>query len=302
MSKSSPLLEHNNTSSLGRAGRPLRLVWATSRTSLSTSSLFRARTGAPRADSPTLVQTATLKSKDSRGDEPWMATATPGKFSDFQKMILPIIEYLTAKPEHANHVFIKKWATLKRSPNMPMVMDISWRHMKMLLGINNMHQYKDFIATCPDLNTAVKLHSSTSARSRFDFGVLRNFKMDISPPSIQDCSSPVLGSDGEPYVLVPDSEDVIQTTEDAIQEIPKLQSLQHQLQQLASKIETKFAETDAQIKRYEESLIDFASMIFGKFKNNINDFTENYLETQRVEITNMTQANQETLHDYILRC
>jgi F0F1-type ATP synthase membrane subunit b/b' len=162
-----------------------------------------------------------------------------------------------------------------------------------------MHQYKDFIATCPDLNTAVKLHSSTSARSRFDFGVLRNFKMDISPPSIQDCSSPVLGSDGEPYVLVPDSEDVIQTTEDAIQEIPKLQSLQHQLQQLASKIETKFAETDAQIKRYEESLIDFASMIFGKFKNNINDFTENYLETQRVEITNMTQANQETLHDYI---
>jgi hypothetical protein len=141
-----------------------------------------------------------------------MATATPGKFSDFQTTIFPIIEYLTAKPEHANHAFTKKWTTLKRSPNTPMGMDISWRNVKMLLGINTMHQYKDFLATCPALNTAVKFHSSTTTRSGFDFSVLRSFKMDTSPLSIQDHSSPVLGTDGDTYVLVQEAEDVPHAT------------------------------------------------------------------------------------------
>jgi hypothetical protein len=133
--------------------------------------------------------------------------------------------------------------------------------MNMVLRINNMHPYKDFIATCPDMNTAVKLCNSTTTRSGFDFGLLGNFKMDTSPPSIQDRPSPMLGPDDEPYVLVPDSEDVFQKTEDAIQEIPMLQSLQHQLKQLAFKLDScmqncnnRFAETNARLMSYEESI------------------------------------------------
>jgi hypothetical protein len=53
---------------------------------------------------------------DGDGKQPWMETATPGKFDVFQAKIFPVIEYLTSKPEHVNHSFTKRWLILKRTP------------------------------------------------------------------------------------------------------------------------------------------------------------------------------------------
>jgi hypothetical protein len=64
-----------------------------------------------------------------------METATPGKFPQFQNNFFPVVEYLISKPEHANHSFTKKWMALKRTPNNPMTSNISWRNIKILLGM-----------------------------------------------------------------------------------------------------------------------------------------------------------------------
>jgi hypothetical protein len=133
-------------------------------------------------------------------NEPWMETATPGKFPIFQQMIFPIIESLIKKPEYTNHAFLKKWKHLKKIPNIPMTADITWRNIKVLLGINNLHQYQDFLAQCPALNTVVVLRSSATTKSGFDYGVI-----PTSTPSadtvILDHENPTSGLDDGSYVL-----------------------------------------------------------------------------------------------------
>jgi hypothetical protein len=94
------------------------------------SSNSSSRVGAPHVDSPVSVWTATSQTTAGNDGEPWMETATSGKFHLFQQQIFPIIESLTTKPEHANHPFTKKWARLKKIPNNPMAVDITWRGVK----------------------------------------------------------------------------------------------------------------------------------------------------------------------------
>ena len=110
-----------------------------------------------------------------------MKTATPGKFDVFQWKIFPVIATLTAKPEHSNHPFTEKWVTLRRHPSMPMTAKTSWRNVKILLGITSMHDYRDFLVKCPDIDNAVKFRNSTFTRSGFDYGILPTFR--VSPKS-----------------------------------------------------------------------------------------------------------------------
>jgi hypothetical protein len=108
---------------------------------------------------------------DKSGQGPWMETATPGKFHLFQAKIFPIVDAITAKAEYAQHKFVKKWEDLKRKPK-PMSATISWRNLKVLLGIENMFQYKDFLGQCPEFAEHVRIQSSKTTRSGFDYGIL----------------------------------------------------------------------------------------------------------------------------------
>jgi hypothetical protein len=131
-----------------------------------------------------------------------METATPGKFPQFHKKIYPIVEYLTSKPEYANHVFTKKWTALKRTPNTPMTANISWRNIKILLGIKEMSHYRDFLVQCPEFTSFVKIQNSKSTRSGFDYGIIHditNMNSDSTPFSRPSTSS--MNTDGESYVL-----------------------------------------------------------------------------------------------------
>jgi hypothetical protein len=111
-----------------------------------------------------------------------METATPGKFTNFQKKIFPVVEHLTSKPEYANHAFTKKWTMLKRTPNTPMTLDISWRNIKILLGIKDMFQYRDMLVQCPDFTHFVKIQNRKTTRSGFDFGILHHVNTDLAHP------------------------------------------------------------------------------------------------------------------------
>jgi hypothetical protein len=107
------------------------------------------------------------------GKEPWMETVTPGKFSKFQHKIFPIVEVLVSKPEHAANAFTKKWNNLKRKPKTLMSAGISWRNLKILMGIETLLQYKDFLVQCPGFGECVRIVPSKSTRSGFNYGVIQ---------------------------------------------------------------------------------------------------------------------------------
>lgn len=85
-----------------------------------------------------------------------------------------------------------------------MAVDITWRGMKILLGINNMHQYRDFVAQCPDITMAVRLRSSSTTKSGFDYGVIESYKVldtNLFPSTTDSNLSPSSGIDDESYVF-----------------------------------------------------------------------------------------------------
>jgi hypothetical protein len=165
-------------------GSPQSKLSSTNVPSSSTSSGSSNRAAASRTHSPTTPRTTPEKTNNDGQQGIWMETATPGKFSEFQRKIFPVIEFLTSKPAHAAHAFTKRWHTLKRTPNIPMAVDITWRHLKILLTIDTMFQYRDFLAQCPDFSTIVTLRTSKSTKSGFDFGIKPNFDVQESPDLI----------------------------------------------------------------------------------------------------------------------
>jgi hypothetical protein len=93
---------------------------------------------------------ATTIERVSKSTEPWMETATPGKFANFQQTVFAIVEEIVNKPEIAQHIFTKKWTQLRRASRNPMSAMISWRSVR-LSGFNDIFAYKDFIQQCPTI-------------------------------------------------------------------------------------------------------------------------------------------------------
>jgi len=129
---------------------------------------------------------------DDDHKEPWMHTATPGKFTVLHETLYSIVEQIVKKPEHANNAFIKKWKQLKRLPkNNRMNAKISWYKAKILLKIEDLFQYRDFILQCPDIQQYVRFSASKTTRSGFDYGILVSTTSpdpDIPDPSNDDNS------------------------------------------------------------------------------------------------------------------
>jgi len=174
----------------------------TNGSSSSTSSNSSPRATAPRTRSPTVLH-ATTPTNDDDLHGIWMETATPGKFPDFQQKIFPVVEFLTSKPTHANHAFTKRWHALKRTPNIPMTADITWRNLKILLGITDLFEYRDFLIQCPEFVTIVTIKPSKTTRSGFDFGINANYDSKVSLPMHPTQMTSALSNmgDDESYVL-----------------------------------------------------------------------------------------------------
>ena len=167
------------------------------------SSSSGSRASAVHVGSPTSLRNPTSKTNDGDDQGLWMETATPGKFSVFHNKISPIIEFLTSKPEHASNAFVKKWAVLKRTPNIPMTADITWRNAKILIGIQDMFQYRDFLTQCPEFASFVKLHRSATTRWGFDYGIT-SIPDESAPGAAVDAPTPkekVVSKDDSSYVF-----------------------------------------------------------------------------------------------------
>jgi hypothetical protein len=181
------------------SGPPHTAITSNSGSPSSSSSVSTPSAGTTRVRSPTTLRSSTSITADGNVQEPWMETATPGKFPNFQKKIFLIVEHLTSKPEYANHAFTKKWTMLKRTPNTPMTADISWWNIKILLGIKDMFQYRDMLVQCPEFTRFMKLQNSKTSRSGFNFGILLDVTTDLAH-SLPTLSSPS-GADDLSYVF-----------------------------------------------------------------------------------------------------
>jgi hypothetical protein len=158
---------------------------------VSTMSMSTASTSGTSGTRGTSRAVGTAISDDDQ-KEPWMHTATPGKFNVLHETLYPIVEEIVKKPEHANHVFTKKWKQLKRLPkNNRMTATISWYKAKIILNIQDLFQYRDFILQCPDIHHYVRFRASKTTRSGFDYGIIASIKspdIEITDPSNDDSS------------------------------------------------------------------------------------------------------------------
>ena len=122
------------------------------------------------------------KTNDNRYYEPWMDTVTPGKFDKFQSTIFPIVEEIISRPRYANHHFTQRWNSLKRAPRTPLSNSITWRNIKIIMGISSIFQYKDFLQQCPEIEKYIRIVPSNTTKNGFDYGVYEsnNEELDIT--------------------------------------------------------------------------------------------------------------------------
>ena len=123
-----------------------------------------------------LASTDNLRNQRKTNDElhipePWMETVSPGKFERFQATIFNLVEQIISQPEYRNHRFTKKWIALKNRPKTPMQSKITWRNVKTILGLKDLHEYKDFLQQCPNLNNYIRIQPSMTSNRGFDFGL-----------------------------------------------------------------------------------------------------------------------------------
>jgi len=140
-----------------------------------TSSSSISRDGT-RSASRVPASTSGLRGRRTANDnddlpEPWMETVTPGKFERFQKAIYGVIEMIVQQPEYQKHPFTTKWNDLKRRPRTPMTSIITWRIVKLILGIKDLFEYKEFLRQCPNLPNYIRIQPSLTTNRGFDFGV-----------------------------------------------------------------------------------------------------------------------------------
>jgi len=158
---------------------------------VSTLSLSTASASGTRAT----ARAAGLSISDDDQKEPWMHTATPGKFDILHAAVYPIVEEIIKKPENANHTFTKTWKRLKRLPkNNRMTAKISWYKAKIILNIQDLFQYRDFILRCPQIHDYIRFRASKTTRSGFDYGILAS-------PTSADVANSDTPTDDASYVI-----------------------------------------------------------------------------------------------------
>lgn len=127
------------------------------------------------------VMSSTTNAGTNSRSEPWMQTATPGQFKEFQMKIFEVIQVIVKKPENAHHPFTVSWTKLCKNPRNPMSADTSWRSVKNLLGLQDIFGYRDYIQQCPAITEYIKFAPSQATKTGFDFGVYDHLLDEENP-------------------------------------------------------------------------------------------------------------------------
>jgi len=140
----------------------------------SNPSLLPAKHITPRETAQTTGDNIPAKMTDNRKcTEPWLTQYTAWTFNDLHAQVFRIIDYITQQSIYRDHPFTAKWRTLKDNVKnkYPMTATTSWRNIKLLLQIEELSEYREFIIQCPVLETYV--HMKAKGKSTIEFGIIR---------------------------------------------------------------------------------------------------------------------------------
>jgi hypothetical protein len=104
-------------------------------------------------------------------DGPWLQQYTQWTFEQLHSQIYPIVEKILEDKMFREHPFRIKWRQLQGTGNKyPMMKNSSWRNIKLLLEIEDISQYREFIATCPTIEHHI--HLKAKSKTQVEFGNL----------------------------------------------------------------------------------------------------------------------------------
>jgi hypothetical protein len=112
--------------------------------------------------------------------QPWLQIYTQWTFEQMHLQLYPIVENILKSKLNREHPFQTKWRQLQAAGNKyPMTKNSSWRTIKLLLDIEDISQYRDFIGTCPMIEEYVYLKNKS--KNQVEFGVLHTKKTENDP-------------------------------------------------------------------------------------------------------------------------
>jgi hypothetical protein len=173
--------ERNNLSILTRNNSTRRTV--------STSSLKPTEKTAPvltqHTSTTTVRKTMTLEqnlnhNEDDAIHEPWMQRYSTYTFEQLHTQVYKFIDQIVSQDLHATHPQVIRWKQLhETSRKYPMKERMSWRHMQLCLGIDDLSQYRDYIfLSFPTITNIIRLKTNNKIRNTLDFGILDNHTDD----------------------------------------------------------------------------------------------------------------------------
>jgi hypothetical protein len=105
---------------------------------------------------------------------PWLQQFMPWTFDKLHSQLYSIVEYILKKT-YRDHPFKLKWKELQDPAfKYPLSENISWRSIKLLLDIEDLSQYQDFIVQCPSIENYIQL--TNKAKNTVEFGILNSIR------------------------------------------------------------------------------------------------------------------------------
>jgi hypothetical protein len=110
----------------------------------------------------------TRHSASKQREEQWNQQGfTTKSFTTLHKHIYPIIEKIISQEDHRDHPFTKEWNAMKQPPKLmdylQLQRDMQWSSARILF--KDLHGYKTYINTCPDIHKYLKLKTNERNKS-----------------------------------------------------------------------------------------------------------------------------------------
>jgi hypothetical protein len=116
-------------------------------------------------------RTPTPARDKSTTSTPWLQHFTPWTFDELHSQLYSIVEYILKNTYH-DHPFKLKWKELQDPAiKYPLSENISWRSIKLLLDMEDLSQYRDFIVQSPSIENYIQL--TNKAKNTVEFGILK---------------------------------------------------------------------------------------------------------------------------------
>jgi hypothetical protein len=96
-------------------------------------------------------------------------------------LVYPIVEQIIVDKAYQKHPFKLKWRHLQgKSNRTPLIRHSSWQNVKLLLEIEDITQYREFIMTCPTIEQFLIMKSKSKGTVEFGIYESEDHSVDLT--------------------------------------------------------------------------------------------------------------------------